>query len=246
MRICILGCGPAGLVAAHTATELGHDVTILANRAKSDLYGCQYLHGPIHGIDVQTARVRYVLRGSVRGYRDKVYGREWQGKVSPEDLVGSHMAWDIRQAYDKLWGVYGDSVSNMHVTSDYAGYLAGNFGLVISSIPAYAICYQNHRFYSRVIRADGSAPWKRDALELREDTVVCDGTRSVSWYRASRVFGHSTVEWPDGVGEGVSVRKPLSTNCDCYPTIVRVGRYGAWDKAKLVHQVVDEVRKALS
>jgi hypothetical protein len=245
MRVVILGCGPAGLVAAHTAYSLGADFTILANRQKSKLYGCQYLHGPVLGIGAQSTRVRYLLRGSTDGYRRKVYGDSWEGKVSPEDLGQHHRAWDIRQAYDSLWSIYGDFVRQCHITTHYAARLVADFDLVISSIPAYVVCSGNHNFHSRLIRADGSAPWKSDMPELSDNTVICDGNPAVPWYRASKVFGHSTIEWPEDGDQGVLVRKPLTTDCDCLPQILRVGRYGAWDKSKLVHQVAADVTEAL-
>src|SRR4051794_14558085 len=108
MRIAVLGCGPAGLMAAHAAKVCGADVDIFSRKRKSELFGCQYLHAPIPGMtDVAPVTVRYMLNGDIEGYRRKVYGDTWDGEVSPEDLLGNHDAWDIRRTYDNLWAKYG-------------------------------------------------------------------------------------------------------------------------------------------
>ena len=86
-----------------------------------------------------------------------------------------------------------------------------------------------------------------------EGVVECNGTRDVGWYRKATVFGHTTVEWPirrkPPVKGVVTVRKPLSTNCDCWLNdripVLRVGRYGKWQKGYLTHHVVADVEKAL-
>ncbi len=77
-----------------------------ATPAKSALYGCQYLHAEIPGLSLRSATVDYELRGTTEDYRRKVYGPESDVRVSPEDLEGTHKAWDIRSAYSQLWTMY--------------------------------------------------------------------------------------------------------------------------------------------
>jgi hypothetical protein len=254
-RAVILGCGPAGLAAALAAVSSGFTATIISKSLRpSRLYGCQYLHAPIPGYeDVRSARVRYSLAGTAAQYRKKVYGDDWAGKVSPEDFVGEHDAWDIRETYQRLWedviasdkvhvilaGVNNGVVPGIHTLSP-DGYPAA----VISTIPAPSLCFKGHEFRAHEIRANGST----ESGSLGDDSILCDGTKRHNWYRISNVFGYSTTEWPadSGVSDAVPVTKPLSTNCDCFPEFLRVGRYGKWEKGYLVHQVYPEVMQFLA
>jgi hypothetical protein len=254
MKVVILGCGPAGLAAAWAAVGQGADVTIISKSWEpSTLYGCQYLHAPIPGFeDVSRTRVQYNLVGTPEQYRYKVYGEHWQGRVSPEDFIGEHDAWDIRETYRRMWSIIVDYARIERVIWNFRnGDLSAvhSFGpdKIISAIPAWSLCYQKHRhsFRRHMIYANGST--KQDGLPL--DHVICDGTDMCDWYRISNVFGYRTVEWPAQSDkhphDAVRVYKPLSTDCDCHPDVIRVGRYGAWEKGFLVHQVYDKVVEAL-
>jgi len=250
-RIAILGCGPAGLAAASAVAGSGHEAVIIsANAEPSRLYGCQYLHAPIPGYeDVPHVRVSYSLNGSPEGYRRKVYGDAWQGKVSPEDFVGEHDAWDIRKTYQRMWGdliesgkveLWERSVSHGVMNSLPLAEPA----LIVSTIPAQYLCYKEHEFRGVSIWANGST-----SQGLTEkNSILCDGTPQKPWYRISNVFGYLTTEWklpPPRWCNAVPVVKPLSTDCDCHPEIFRAGRYGAWTKSVLVHEVYPAVMEAI-
>jgi hypothetical protein len=249
--IVILGCGPAGLAAAKAVTDLGHEAIIISNTDKpSKIYGCQYLHAPIPGYEqVPSVRVSYSLTGTPEQYRLKVYGLSWKGKVSPEDFVGEHDAWDIRETYSRLWddiilgqraGLIVSKVKSGRIP--FAQSLQPD--LIISSIPAQALCFQLHSFSGHTIWANGSTSAEAASL----NTIICDGTSERPWYRISNVFGYATTEWstPPHNNEGaVPVVKPLSTDCTCHPEVVRVGRYGCWEKARLVHEVYPAVAATL-
>jgi hypothetical protein len=255
VKVVILGCGPAGLAAASAAVILGHRVVIISkSSAPSKLYGCQYLHAPIPGYeDVPSVRVRYELRGTAEQYRRKVYGEEWQGKVSPEDFIGEHDAWDIRETYARMWEhligtlripiIYNDaSPSRIGELRNRIRHLRPD--RIISAIPAPALCVNNHTFTGHQIWANGSTTED----EVTPNLVLCDGTLSVRWYRMSDVFGYRTTEWasrPPAGMNAVPVLKPLATDCDCWPEFLRVGRYGSWRKSALVHEVYPAVVNAL-
>ena len=253
MRILVLGCGPSGLVAAHAAVQLGHEVTILSKSpSPSKLYGTQYLHAPIPGYeDVPSVTVSYNLNGTPEQYRRKVYGDAWQGKVSPEDFVGEHRAWDIRETYELMWELYRSIVEEYEVVDGNLQFTIFVYepDKIISTIPATSLCEQTkHRFASHLIYANGSTAKEWPP----ENRRICDGTDQTDWYRISNVFGYRTVEWPyitglsGGSPRGVRVEKPLKTDCDCHPEVIRAGRYGEWDKSVLVHQVYQKVVEALS
>jgi len=257
MRVAILGCGPSGLAAAHAALVGGHEVVIFSkSQEPSTLYGCQYLHAPIPGFeDVDKIRVQYSLIGTAEEYRQKVYGSAWTGRVSPEDFVGEHDAWDIRATYAKMWsGIFrGNSIQFVHHSVRYGKLDTVRMfepDKIFSTIPATSICRYmfpgTHQFLNHGIWATGSM--EADGLK-GINQVMCNGTDDMNWYRVSNVFGYRTVEWSKDPGkyvpEAVRVTKPLSTDCDCNPDVIRVGRYGEWSKGVLVHHVFEKVRTAL-
>lgn len=217
----------------------------------SSLFGCQYLHDPIPGYeDVAKTRVQYSLIGTPEQYRKKVYGGDWQGKVSPEDFVGEHDAWDIRETYRCMWAdMVKDAKSPIGILEVRNGDLSAVRKLgadrIISTIPAKALCRVGHIFIGHNIYAQGTM----EPDGLPDDFIMCNGTDDMAWYRVSNVFGYRTSEWPvDGyhLPGAVLVNKPLATDCDCNEDVIRVGRYGEWSKVVLVHQVYDKVVKALS
>lgn len=261
--VAILGAGPSGLVAAHSAMMAGHDVHIYTkpdgngNPAKSALYGCQYLHAPIPGIDVSKAIVDYRLQGESTDYRRKVYGPESTVDVSPETLTGQHLAWNIRQTYDLMWMAHMDMgfsrVFPQSVGPEDLPGLIRSYTAVISTLPAPSVCSHRsaHDFESSRVWAIGDAPnlgiWA--PVEVEANTVVCSGDRRIRWYRAANVFGYTTVEWPDRYLDlppsAVPVRKPIKTNCDCWPEVLRAGRFAEWTKGVLVHETYDKVKEFL-
>ena len=254
MRVLILGCGPSGLAAAQAALDFGADPFIISKTDRpSMLYGCQYLHEPIPGYEnVPSTTVSYALIGTPDQYREKVYGDKWTGKVSPEDFVGEHNAWDIRETYSRLWAdLIGSGRISLFVRGEITeGWIPTAMGpppfLIISSIPAPAMCTKRsvHGFYSHAIFANGTT----NEEPIHGNAILCDGTDAHSWYRISNVFGYRTIEWaklpPPGT-IAANVIKPLRTDCDCYPSVLRVGRYGTWDKSYLVHKVYGDVISAL-
>jgi hypothetical protein len=202
---------------------------------------------------VAHVRVEYHLNGTADQYRRKVYGSKWEGKVSPEDFVGEHDAWDIRATYMKMWRDLhaNTNVQFLKIPRVKNGLIPDDIyrhrpDTIISTIPATELCYaKDHEFISHRIYANGSI--RKGTEDF--NTVVCDGTKTQSWYRNACVFGYRTTEWSRRPTNGdltVMVNKPLSTNCSCYPEIHRIGRYGKWKKSYLVHQAYPEVMEILS
>jgi hypothetical protein len=261
-KVLILGCGPAGLMAAQAVAETGWlEPVIASKKRKSEMYGAQYLHAPIPGVDAGAPfEVEYVLRGTIGDYRNKVYGPAYRGNVSPEDLAESHMGWDIRQTYDTLWKRFQHAIVDVNFTSPQEAsafvlhsHAEGQFAHYISTIPAPLLCTDpSHGFSSQQVWAVGDAPERGifSPIKVEENTVVCSGERDTSWYRASNILGYHTVEWPMNRKppiEGISgVTKPLETNCTCLPFVHRAGRYGTWRKGVLSHEAYFETFHGLT
>lgn len=262
LRVVVLGCGPAGLFAAHAATMAGHSVQILSRARKSHMYGAQYLHAPIPELtdDSPPFEVEYRLLGTAEQYAAKVYGETPPDFVSPQRLVGKHKAWDIRRAYDRAWNLYEGRIRDCQVNPIVMAELStSDYDIVISTIPAQQICFhpERHFFKARKAWAIGDAP-DRDQFApalAGYNTVICNGTDEGSWYRASNILGHRTVEWPEGTRppiEGIAeFTKAVGTNCDCWrdnsrPQFWRAGRYGTWMKAMFSHHAFYNMTQALT
>lgn len=254
MKILVLGCGPAGLMAAQGAHDAGGDdhITIISRKVKSRLYGAQYLHRPIPNFTTEPSiRIAYSLVGHADDYRRKVYGNLWDGTTSPEDLADEHQGWDIRATYDLLWDAWEGVIADADI--DPVGFRsllaneASKPDLVISTVPRPILCHQGHAFGATEVWAAGDSP--DNGLDIGrmyrcpDGLVVCNGEDSPAWYRMSRVFGQTTVEWPGDlsavpVKTAARVRKPTSTDCDCWSDVpvMFAGRYGEWAKGVLSHE----------
>jgi hypothetical protein len=237
-------------MATHAAALQDHDIIIVSKARKSFMKGAQYLHRPIplpQPVATPPFKITYDLVGTVEEYRNKVYSDNWDagkqefdgglfdGRVSPEDLVGQHDAWDIRTAYNWLWHAYGSYVKDKDFKNatdiDEVIQWAGA-DIVISTVPATLLCLEGHSFMAEKIFSTDQA-----MFPLEQNWVVCNGRPEPHWYRAARIQDYDTVEWPWGVRPPVTplweVIKPTRTNCTCFPDIHRMGRYGKWTKGVL-------------
>jgi len=241
-------------MAAHAATLLGVESMVFSTKRKSPLYGAQYLHKPIPFMTPRgSVEVEYRLVGTAEQYRSKVYGPMWDGTVSPEDLAESHQAWDIRATYDRLWEVYSEHINDLSLDPGTVHRMMDMMGdevdLWVNTIPMPALCSQGHAFGSIKVWAAGDAPDLGidigSTFRAQPNSVVCNGNGAPAWYRLSNIYGHTTVEWPGDIRPPVrtasEVTKPTSTTCTCFPRMMRVGRYGSWEKGVLSHTAFDKV-----
>lgn len=235
----------------------GYDVQILSKLRRSEMYGAQYLHENIPGLtdgQEEPVQVHYRLIGTPAGYRQKVYGDRPAVQTSVQTLQELHWAWDIRAAYHKAWDMYRDRITDRVINPlELQQIVRLNKRVpIISSIPLPQLCFKQdeHKFISQSIWAIGDAPERGVFVPFTVDpnTIICDGTRDVGWYRAANVFGYGTIEWPAGTKPPISgisqVSKPLSSDCNCFAgRIVRVGRYGRWEKGVLAHHAYEQAVK---
>lgn len=242
MKVAILGCGPSGLVAAEAAVWAGADEVVIYSKArKSDMFGAQYLHEPIPGVPYSPSiKLHYILHGTMDEYRRKVYGDDWDGQVSPAEFQGDHQAWDIREMYDCLWERYKFDIIQRDITSNWIRANEQLADFTFSTIPLNRLCDRGHTFAGQEIWAAGETK----PLLPYKDTIICNGYSEPAWYRLSNVFGYQTCEWPERSKPPIPVAKvikPLWTNCTCFPNLIRIGRYGRWQKGLLVHHGFDEI-----
>lgn len=271
MKVAILGAGPSGLIAAQAALRAGvpfQNISIFSRPrtnggpfqtvGKSDLFGAQWLQGPINGVDNGVeSKVVVKFLGDVQGYREKVYGPDYAGRPFDSHFFDPHSAWDIRRVYAGLWNKFESSLFG-HVferdTNDVVfKRMSARYEVLISTLPKNIFCQDpEHEFKSQAVYAIGDAPERGIVCPIPcpANTVIYNGSPEGSWYRVSNVFGHTTAEWSTANGakkppfsDLAKVEKPLSTNCTCWPELHHLGRFGKWDKHVLAHHVFDEAFK---
>src|SRR3546814_7896241 len=67
VKVLILGCGPAGLIAAHAAKRMDADFIVMSKARKSFMNGAQYLHAPIPGVSLaEPFLINYQISGRDR------------------------------------------------------------------------------------------------------------------------------------------------------------------------------------
>jgi len=261
-KVLILGCGPAGVFAAWAAERAGYEVRIVSKRRRSYMFGAQYLHWPLPGIETEDRWIRYELVGTPKGYRNRVYGGLSDVDTSVDLYEGIARVWDIRSAYNQLYSKFEDRIDDspgldgpiMRLAMARDGF-ANQYDFIFNTIPLSRLCEKpaKHMFRSQRIWALGDAPEMEQKLKTNcpPDTVLCNGRSTNSlgkWYRISNIFGYQTIEWPSWYYPGrnaAEVLKPISNNCDCHPEIVRLGRYGKWTKGELSHEAFIDVSNIL-
>jgi hypothetical protein len=242
--VAVLGCGPSGLLAALALDQYGIPFSIFSKYQKSQLGGAQFSHIEIPGMTEEPEVVlRYVVRGESSVYQNKVYGEMPVPFVSFDGVYdGKEVpAWNLRGIYNALWERYAPNIVQTDITpQSIARFETGPFDLVFSSVPLVSVCAArvdpeiHHRFRSVKVQI------LNEALEtsIPDNTIVYDGTKDHSYYRMSKIFGVGATEWggssPIPPLSGIkTVSKPTETNCNCWPSIQRIGRFGTWRKGIL-------------
>lgn len=259
-RVAVLGCGPAGLIAAHRLEQLGYDPEIYSLKRKSPISGAQYLHEPIIGASEEESSflIEYVKVGSSQGYALNTYGDENHPVSWDKFQSGAAAAWPLKDAYDILWNRFEDRIVDQPVDPDFFTYAASE-GPVVSTIPRKHVCMLpgSHRFNSQQIVICKGSPER-----LPCNTILYNGTREdggATWYRTSNIQGEVFTEFSREAWENPFRKanaslnlnvigfgyKPTSTDCCCHPDVTFAGRFGIWDKQVLLHDVINSVDKGL-
>jgi hypothetical protein len=231
-KIAVLGCGPAGLLTAHAVAVAGYKPVIYSVKTRSNIGGAQYLHSRIVGLTSTEAdgKVEFVKLGERDVYAEKIYG-DLEAPTSWEEFDdGIHEVWNLQAAYQRLWNWYHEFIVDVSVTAQMALDLLTAHDLVLSTIPPTAYCMNpEHQFIRQRV-------WITEEQNCGEMVILYSGDPEVAWYRASNLWGHTYTEYAYYPGQpAVKVNKPLRTDCNCYSGIVRLGRYGRWEKRQLSH-----------
>lgn len=259
-KVYVFGSGPAGLVAAHAAAGLGHEVEIITNKmTPSVISGAQYLDRHIPGVTSEQpdGQVRFYKQGKAAGYAMKVYG-DLSAATSWDkyDDGGLYPLWYLRDAYSHLWELYKYKLVYMNMDANaLASFMDTQSDLMVVAMPLMQLCINaDHNFQSQNITAYSGLPsdmpdkYRHLLKEGNGNWILYNGKKRYPWYRCSVINEGASLEVPGHYDDGVQISKPLSTTCDCWsnvPRIALVGRYGRWEKNELVSGAWDRVRDAL-
>lgn len=258
MKVVVLGAGPAGLIAAHTACRLGHDVTIITMEDKpSVISGAQILHEPVTGINAGPGfEIMYIKQGTQEGYAEKVYGSPDAVCSWPLYPDGPMEAWPMIHTYAELWKMHHGRMIFAEMDYHRVDRLRQRFDAVFSSIPLPQIMHSPEwELFSQ------QAVWISTLYEAGEGDWIIYHGEDAPQYRSSQIRGIMHVEYPNEKAvhrTGVPlpnlrrVVKPLDvdggdeTRQGIVPDGVHlVGRYGQWRKGVLAHHAQTQVEEVL-
>lgn len=240
-RVAVLGCGPAGLLAAYALDRTRQNYMIFSRVKKSIIAGAQYLHIPIEGLtaDEPDFRIRFEKWGTGEEYTRKVYGNEhhpsswsrWEEETRP--------AWDLKETYDLLWHMYIQKINHVNdIGVPTVDRLLDKFDLVINTLPKMAICKGRHDFTTRMVEIE-----QVDGQIVPKNTIIYNGLPNYPWHRASNIQGIAHREYVQGSERsyGHPFAKPQANNCDCWRTnVMPAGRNGKWQRDVLSHEAYIE------
>jgi len=228
MNVIIIGCGPAGLAAAHAAVTLGANITVYAPKQQTPQRGPITLHRAIPGINngEPEGYVRQiVIGGSILDYRLKLYG-DVNIAINGDILEHGFVTWRVPETYDALWKLYSGAVFDAEIAADELSEIPAACDLVVNTAPRHEFCLkpETHEFFSKHIALTPHASYPGQP----PNTVIYNAYPDIKWVRSSRIFEAEVTEWEvgDAPNDALVIAKPISTTCDCHPRVFRTGRHG--------------------
>jgi hypothetical protein len=234
VKVIVIGCGPAGLAAAHAASAFHCETVVYAPYAKTPQQGPLLLQRPIPGISTghpDGTIWQRVIGGSILDYRYRLYGDINIG-INGDMLKGHYHAWNHGEAYDKMWNLYHHIIEDRLVQPTELKHMHEEADLVVSTANASTMCRSDgrtHPFHAFVTAQVAITPIAMYPAQP-SNTIIFNGGDEYKWARSSRIFGSEVTEWsmPNAPQNARVIQKPISTDCDCYPHVLRTGRFGAW------------------
>lgn len=243
MKFHVLGCGPAGLLAAHAGVTAGLEVQVHSIKMPSDIKGAQFIHQPVEGLTYPEPdfMVLFEKWGHKEVYAEKVYG-DPDAPCSWDLFSGEVPAWSMIEVYQNLWEKYQGLVMDCEIRAPYIKDLLETGDIVVSSITPQGYCTkEDHLFQWQNVWINEECNVPNTTKE--RNVIVYNGAQDEDWYRSSMLGGFGSTEWGQKPQEVQRTsRKPLSTNCDCflaYPDFWRIGRFGEFKKGLLVSDAYD-------
>src|SRR5882762_4718984 len=253
MKIAIVGAGPSGLTAAWAATTCGHSVTLFdKTKQLGKNHGVFYLHDCCGLPMLPHARlITKVVGGGTSGvsaselYSQKVYGEV--GSDVSLDKYGSRQnrlstVWNAQAAMELLSSLFSENIEEKEIKGPNGiEELLNDYEKVIITAPAFLFVDIGLRneFKSTIAHIkhiETNFPHDKAIMvySVGEDPV----------YRWSITFGQLAIERTTPTLGFFEVKKVKGTTVDLKSydsNILWTGRYGAWDKNVLTHDVYIQV-----
>lgn len=212
-RVAVIGCGPAGLLAAWGAARCGYKVEIFTDRkSPSTQVGAQYIHHLIPGVTTEDEAqwVTYSHVGTVQGYSKKIYGPDFPPEeTSWSKFEGVVPAWPMGLIYRRLWNFFEDAIIEARIDVARLEKIAQHNHTVFSTMPLDKLLTVSEERRDEFYKTEKIFGYPRMMTPgYRQphgpNTIVYNGWASVRWYRQSSIFGQEWTEWPYNVeAEGV-------------------------------------------
>lgn len=235
--VTVLGCGPAGLLTALAVEHAGYTPAIYSKKQPSFIAGAQFVHHAIPDLcdENPDAVINISKFGTEEGYAQKVYGNS-AAPTSWPDYGGEQKIWYMLRIYEELWKRYEGDIVDTELRPGEVDRLMDRGLLVFNTVPLRALCRRpdEHMFESQSVWIDIKTDMH--PAGAFPEGIVYDGTEKVKWYRGSYLNGQYSREYPKDphLRKCIQIHKPLRNSCDCHTQMVRLGRYGRWEKKPLV------------
>jgi hypothetical protein len=161
-------------------------------------------------------------------------------------------------AYDRLWDLYERIIVHRPLSQPVIRRIQLTHDVVFSTIPAKLLCeVWEHEFKALpiwVLHGPADEPSRANVMYYNGLPPTGLG----SWYRYSLINKYQSWEYSpkqipryiegQPIMKGLRIvdgLKPLHTTCDCHPEIIRLGRFGQWNKNTFTHHAWEEVRRVL-
>lgn len=266
MKVAVLGCGPAGLLAAEAIVQAGHTPIILSHKVKSEMFGAMYLHEAIPQLTDASPdyEIMIIKVGTRAGYAKLVYGDPDHSVSWDKFTDGSTPGWNLKAAYDELWNRFQGDIREVDLDPiETVAAIQENYPVVISTVPRKAMCFSpEHVFEEQEIWIQHGPG--QDLIEgVNDDDMMyyngyppdgsVQGMIGPDWYRFSQLDRYQAWEYSRKPSSSTMPDwqtlshggKPTRTNCSCWPEFYRVGRFGCWDKHQLTHHAYFLTKKLL-
>lgn len=212
------------------------------------------LHRPIPGINKEhpNGYVRQlVIGGSILDYRLKLYG-DVNISISGDILDPGFHTWSVREAYMIMWSRYHGLIEDETLTPYDIADVQRECDLLVNTAPIINLCLNparaghwevGHRFESVPV----ALVFKSSYPNQPDNTVIYNAREDTAWVRSSRIFQDEVTEYkPEDISSpDLTIRKPLSTTCDCHPRMLRTGRFGKWHNETWIDTAYYDTRNAL-
>lgn len=258
MDVCILGGGMSGLIAAKAIKDDNptNHITILdkkINFDKSGIKGVHYLHGDcgmqlkFHTLLNFVAEPMNKTECISAQYGRKVWGDNSVLNNSLVNLPDAVTIYNFEQAFEILTKEFAGCIKQTDIDKNLVRKLQLGYDLIISTIPLQVLFPDVVCDYESVFAKECLPP----GVELQDFTVLYNVDNGTPWYRCSKVFGKSYTECVNhfpGSSMIIKIKTQIQLNPDIVLNkynILLAGRFGSWDRKKLVHNVYDDVTAAI-